>query len=618
MKNKVTKVIVAKTVMFLAATAFIVLFKSVFGEANVFVGIGSFIAMLMLMERDLTGNLLKYTSIFLFVNLLTGIGIFIIGKNMWLGIPVNFLIVFIIGYFFCNDLRKPIYLPFMLQYIFLLSEPHVESESKRILALIIGALLIMLPQILFNMKKLKKQSIKTFSKASDLIVEKVKLIEQEKEINKVNEEIEELFKGLKIAILDRKDKDCNLSKEGEKNLTMLVCLQKLNSKIREEDNISEEVLSYIKIGMELFKKVVNNEINYEEFTINIHNLNEKYKEELGKTVTSVQILNSFKVIGNTMQIIETNDESFEIKKNKKKFSIGNFIKENKDGVGFCYGIRAGIGIAVTYFIAQFFHLQEGYWMAVTIYSVVNPIYEISKYKMKDRVISTILGGITVVILFSIFKGSMERSIIMLLTGYIMTYFTQYKYTIYFVTINIVAMATGSGSITSFAAQRIMFVAIGVIIAIFLNKFVLKKSLEDINNNLIERYRRITRDMIESIYNMAKSKKIDKEKIEEDFLTTSLIENKIKENFEVSLIKQDLEIELRKRILVVDIFSLYIELGENINSDEYRVFFEKQIERLAKNDGCTLEKCNVLIEKSTTIQEKIIYANIYEIKRNLDI
>ncbi|MGL5615107.1 MAG: FUSC family protein [Sarcina sp.] len=69
-------------------------------------------------------------------------------------------------------------------------------------------------------------------------------------------------------------------------------------------------------------------------------------------------------------------------------------------------------------------------MMFTIFSIVNPIYETAKYKTKDRVISTVLGVIATLILLSIFKGSVERTLVLLIVGYIMCYTKQYKFNIF--------------------------------------------------------------------------------------------------------------------------------------------------------------------------------------------
>lgn len=614
MNSNMKKLIISKTIIFVIATAFIASFKSIFGDENALIGVSSFIAMLMFMEKDLTGNILKYTLSFVGINLVMGLGLLIVNLNMFLGIPINFILVFLIGYYFCHDLKKPIYLPFMLQYVFLLSEPvAISQQGERLLSLFVGALLIMLPQLLFNIKKLEKEAKKTFKDLSNLLMEKIQLIMKEKDTKVIDDKIDSSIKSLHTSILQRSDKNYNISSEGEAILNILVCLQKLNKAISTKEKLTDEIVNYVNEGLNNLNISLGKEIESENFVSKMKEINEKYKDALGKDVNSIQILNSFRVIEEKirgLKIKKCNTKKVE----KEKFSIRKFIKENKDGVGFSYGVRAGIGIAITCFITQAFQLQEGAWMICTIYSLVNPIYEVSKYKTKDRVIATFFGAIVVIILLTIFKGEMARSLLLLFVGYIMTYVSQYKYTIFFATICIVAMVTGTGSVLDFALQRFIYVVIGLCVALILNKFVLRKDLKVINEELKEKYKNIIRKILEEVYDIAKGKEIRDTKIEKNFLTTSLIENKIKENIQLSLAEDDDEIELRNRILAIDIFSLYISLKENLENKDYLEIIVKELEMIEENkDEFSLDEYNKKIKLSNNIAQKMVYANIYEVK-----
>lgn len=614
MKSNIKKLVISKTIIFIIATMFISVFKGIFGDENALIGVSSFIAMLMFMEKDLTANILKYTFSFVGINLIMGVGILLVNLNMFIGIPINFILVFLIGYYFCNDLKKPVYLPFMLQYVFLLSEPiNISQQPQRLLSLFVGALLIMVPQLLFNMKKLENGAKKTFKTLSNLLIEKIQLIMEEKDTKEIDAKINSLINSLHIIILQRKDKNYDISNQGEATLNILVCLQKLNEGISIKEKLTNEIISYVKEGLSNFDTSLGKETDFEKFILEMKNINEKYKNDLCKDINSIQVLNSFKVIEE--KISELNAKQLNFKKVKKrKFNIRKFIEENKDGVGFSYGIRAGIGITITYFLTQVFQLQQGVWMTCTIYSLVNPIYEVSRYKTKDRVIATFFGGVTVVILLTIFKGEMARSILLLFVGYIMTYVSQYKYTIFFATICIVAITTGTGSVTDFALQRFIYVVIGLCIALILNRFVLRKNLDDINESLEEKYKNIIRKMLEEIYNIAKGKKIEDTEVEKNFLTTSLIENKIKENYELSLVQENEKIELKHRILAIDTFNLYISVKENIENIKYSQILIEELESLReinKKEFNVAEYTNK-IRLANNIHEKIVYANIYEV------
>ena len=146
--------IITNTVIFIFVMAFILAFKAIFGTENTLIGVSTITATLMLLGRDFTGQPLKNTLMFLGINLLMGVGTAIADMNIWIAIPINFIVVFSFSYVFTYNLREPLYFPFGLQYVFLLSSPVTGQKLViRLLALIFGALVIMLVQMLVNRNK---------------------------------------------------------------------------------------------------------------------------------------------------------------------------------------------------------------------------------------------------------------------------------------------------------------------------------------------------------------------------------------------------------------------------------------------------------------------------------
>lgn len=550
-KDQVKQKIVTSTFMFIFATVFIMVFTSFLGEENSLIAITSFIAMLLFMGRDLTGHLVKSTITFIVINIIMGAGAYLVNYNMWIGIPINLVLVFLIGYYFYDDLNKPLFLPFMLQYIFLIADPVTSSQQPlRFLSLLVGAILIMVPQVLFNIKKLEKQSQKIFIQINILLQEKVKLLLLNQNPNDNNHEISSLFDSLKVMILERKEKDNRLSKRGQIILEMLASLEKINITL-DKDGENKVQLGIIQECLAELSKILAKEISDEQFKQNIEQIKLRLDDK------NYEVINNFKLI--SAVLVQKGDRSFDIKKKKAPFSIKGFIQDNKDSVRFSYGIRMAIGVTITCFLKQFLKLEEGEWMMFTILSLVNPIYEVGMYKAKDRIISTLGGAITVVILLSIFKSVDQRSIILLVVGYIMTYMVKYKHTIFFATICAITMATGARDVTAFAFQRIMYVIIGFCFALVLNNFILKRELSVINKDLMLRYKNIISKMTKEFKIIADNpnKEITND-VNELFLTTTLIENKIKENFAVSLEEFKEIIKEEDRQEAVEVYYHYIE------------------------------------------------------------
>lgn len=136
-----------------------------------------------------------------------------------------------------------------------------------------------------------------------------------------------------------------------------------------------------------------------------------------------------------------------------------------------YAIKVGLLTSVTAFVNSYLEFNQGAWMTYTIFSLTEIYSEDTKVRSKKRVEGTIIGGLIVVILFFIFKDESSRTLIMLFAGYLNPFFKDYKHIIIIVTVSAVApVAIAHGSILA-VSQRIMFVVIGAILALAVNKII---------------------------------------------------------------------------------------------------------------------------------------------------
>ena len=141
-----------------------------------------------------------------------------------------------------------------------------------------------------------------------------------------------------------------------------------------------------------------------------------------------------------------------------------------------YAVRLGLMTALAAFITAYFNLSEGRWMAYTIFSVTELFPEHTNIKIKHRLQGTIIGSIAVVIMFVIFSDINSRVLIMILAGYLNSFFDEYKHKMILVTISAIASVALSGGILIMALERIGFVIIGAMFSILGNKIYEKRQL----------------------------------------------------------------------------------------------------------------------------------------------
>ena len=91
------KLIMSKSITFILVVAFVVLFKLIFGEENSLIGITTITATLMFLGKDLTLSPIRNASRLVLLNLFIGIAATLSASNMWIGICINFITLFIIS-----------------------------------------------------------------------------------------------------------------------------------------------------------------------------------------------------------------------------------------------------------------------------------------------------------------------------------------------------------------------------------------------------------------------------------------------------------------------------------------------------------------------------------------
>lgn len=128
-----------------------------------------------------------------------------------------------------------------------------------------------------------------------------------------------------------------------------------------------------------------------------------------------------------------------------------------------------------------FNLEQGNWIAYTVFSITEFYSEHCKIKSKERIKGTFIGAIIVVVLFMFIRDNFLRSLVVLAAGYLNPFAENYKDMIICVTVSSVdSVALTSGTI-SIAIERIVYVCIGVAISLLANKYILKSTKKESAN-----------------------------------------------------------------------------------------------------------------------------------------
>ena len=631
----IKKIIINNTITFVIVMFFVITFKSIFGEENTLIGVTTITATLMFLERDFTGSPLKNTLKFIGINLLIGMGTsLIVASNMWLGLIINFIVVFIFSYIFTYNLRQPLYVPFGLQYLFLLTTPvPTDRLDIRLLALIFGALIIMLVQLLFNKNKLATSGNKILVDVCESIENKVCCIKGKSNnydsINNINSSIDEF----RTIVYDKGESNYYLTKEAKIKLNISVALEGISRILYSDNNklINLMILDTLEELVKVAKEVIS--INSKENkTIQLNSYNIKKllnycQEHEINDLLNLQLLEGMICLDDTLEELTKLD----IKQYNVVDKIGDkseiFSKKNiksfltdTDSPKYCYGMRMAITMTIGLFLMEYFKLPEGRWILFTILSLTTPLYETSKHKIRYRIGSTLVGSVIIIILFSIFKTENIRLLIVMLAGYLQGSVNEYKYKIIFVTVSAIGAAAIVGNIQELTIERILMVAIGTIIAIIANKYLFPYNLEKSNEQLRKIYDASIKKMFKELRSLVEGKN-NPEFIKHLFVTTSIIESKARMNKQIDKNQNYNNIVNERRYLASNIYELYMWIyRESINSNDIDKIINNVKLLIEYKDDAITNKVTIIqkgINKSKNINTKIIISTILVILKELD-
>ncbi|NFI95218.1 FUSC family protein [Clostridium botulinum] len=618
------KKIISQTMLFACILVFIIGFKSAFGDENILIGVTTVTAMLMFLSKDLTLNPVKNTVELIIFNVSMGIITYLASTNMFLAIPLNFLSMFFIAYTLCYNLKSPSYIPFTLQYVFILAFPiSADQLPKRLLSLAFGALSIMAIQLIANRNRVYKMGNKLLAKSCTSMLQKIRAIKNGESFEKIDNEIISSINEFRKIIYDKRAEHFYITEESRIKLNISLALEKLNvllndiNKIKDDSNLEDlsEIEEDIIISIDNAKICFEDESNLENLDKLFNELLEKYKIKDTTNLIILKMLNSLHLLKTSLyelKLLDKKKYNLISKEDKipEQFKIMNVYKKHftLDSLRFSYAFRLGLGIAIGAFISDYFHLAEGRWIIFTIHSLVQPHYEVSKEKFKYRILSTFVGTAIIATLFYIFKDLTTRTMIIMLAGYLNGYVKQYKYSTIFVTISAIGSAALMGGTAVLSANRILFVIIGSVIALILSKFVLQYRANDAKRDLIEMNNEVTADLLKSMEELMDGIRPNYNIIRNNILVSTMIEEKLKSN---NVDENDEELMSyidNQRLLVTNIYDLYTWLVKNnMNKDVINIVKNKDININKKIESLT-EKLDSIKE----LNSKVILADYIEI------
>lgn len=426
--------------------------------------------------------------------------------NLVVGIFVNFASVFLITYTITTPYDPTFYKPFIMLYVFTqYAWVPLSKMPSRYLAVIFGVLIIVICNKI--VKEINEKSLlgKSISKSLSLISESLNDIlkgdySKEKELECTN-----VMRALAYKVYVSRYKDYLTTTLGQIQFKIFMDIEHLNlflRKVKEGYSNNEISKKEIKDLINLLGKVkdfsdgkidVEQVVNQTNRYVNRYMKEAKYGYEI-----SIILINLSKNI-NSLNSLDKKDINKVYEKwqrsylDKRRYTFKEYFR--KDSIRFKFAMRMAITLTLSLLIGEFLGFYKIIWAIITIMSVIQPYYEETLKKTKDRVVGNTLAIIFTGIVINIIDNKFVTIAILVASLYLLYAFKEYHKISLFAAIASISVAALSNNINELLIYRISYVIIGVLIVMIANKFVYPYKLKDGIRQLEEKISRYNEMLI---------------------------------------------------------------------------------------------------------------------------
>lgn len=526
------------------------LYKTIFGVENTIIGLIIAMASYAFLRLDLTSYPIYKSMIFLILNLFLAISAYISAINPFVGLIINFLILFTVSFIYTTEFKNVISYIFLLLYVYMWEYPiSLDELPRRLVAMGVGVFIIIGIHILFNRRNFKKNS-------NNIIIRSIRNIQKEicHIINKSYREKENIYidselRKLLILIEGRNNNKFIENHKDDIYFNIVLILERINSiinKVGKINNKSKSVIDYLNslnhdlenITLFLERKVdcINEEKDGLNKSSTINNWTEKEYAFLGECTELIRLLE--KNINNLYEYNKKKSRKrIKVKFNLKELLIGNSSLKMKH-LRVAYSLKLAIAVSLIMFIVDLFKIPQGRWIVTSVYVVIQPYEEETLTKAIKRFKGTIIGVIIYISIFTFFPHIIPLELLLLILMFL--YFVQKDYEKKVVCTALMTLSFGlsRSTVGYLAFYRFLFVIIGIAIALGVNKIIFPQSVKNSIYDLKERYLELTSKLLYELKSILYEEEYNENAVKL-LLDCNLIESKLMEN---KLIAENLELK----------------------------------------------------------------------------
>ena len=408
--------------------------------------------------------------------------------NMWIGIVVNFISIFLIMYTIVSPYDIGFYKPFIMLYVFTQYVTVSRSElPNRLLSVVFGCIIITLFSYIRKHNE-KDMLINNVKSSLSIIKEQLSNVIKNDYQENLSDKCSKMMRALAYKVYITRYKRFLTTKLGKIQFRLFIYIEYLNlyikgleSKYKDSDISKKDIKELINL--------INKVISYCKNKITIDSLYDeiKYiKEKLEGNSSYIKdgFIIIFKIINNLSEISKMSDEEVNTvytewertKYDKRLYSFKAYFK--KDSIRFKFAIRMAITLTVSLFAAEILGFHKVIWAVITIMSIMQPYYEDTISNVKGRIKGNAIAILITGILINIINNKIFTIVILIIALYLLYAFKKYSRISLYAGIASICLSSLSENINKLIFYRVGYLIVGVIVVLLANKYIFPYKLDD--------------------------------------------------------------------------------------------------------------------------------------------
>ena len=488
-----------KTAMFLIIGLFMVVFLALFGTSYAVVGVTVASAAMIMLSKDLSVRPFSNLCSIMVFMVLMGVGAFLASLDPYLGLLVNFIVVFLVVFLSMQDLKSPMHFPMLLFYVTMVTTPITISEMPdRLLVLAVSAVFIVGLNVVMNRGSRSRTSHNGIAAMCEEIRRCSGAVLRGESPD--HSEIDRLAADLNRNMYDRLKSHFFTTPNDRTVLDLAVSLADLGRVVCRGD-WSEDSLRNLGSVLDA---VVSHERG-ECGASDVRGAVESYLASNPGAAGGTDLI--LRDIHRELAYLESggDDSTYGSERGRNIGTVVKALREEarRDSARFTFAVRMGLIFAMVAFAWEYWGWENAQVLLYTVIALIVPYVEDSWKMSVMRFSGTVLGVLVfAVAVIATGDNSIALTAVGVVAAYVYVLMDDGRYDrkmfLFTLLVMIVSSLTADTPESGMVTDRVMFTAAGIMVATIANRVVLPYRVRDENVELSVRSVRISLERIHNI------------------------------------------------------------------------------------------------------------------------